>query len=57
MRKIMSACLAVLFAALVVGAWAMTTGKGPIAALGTMNPFEMMKNSKDLPVQDIVDPI
>jgi hypothetical protein len=49
---------AVVLASVVAAALAMsqgTTAPDGSAAAGTLNPMEMMKNSKDLPVSDIND--
>jgi len=57
MRKLISFCIAITFTLVAVGAWATVANRpqnqiGPSApASAGINPFEMMKNAKDLPVQ------
>ena len=61
MRKMTSTCIAVLLATVIVGSWAMTNTtantNGLIDGPAAMTPFEMMTNTKDLPVQNIVDAV
>jgi hypothetical protein len=59
MPKIMSGCFAVLLATVILGTWAMTrsTAESGVAGPAAMNPLEMMTNTKDLPVHEIVDAV
>jgi len=61
MRKITSTCIAVVLATVIVGTWAMTNTtantNGLIDGPAAMTPFEMMTNTKDLPVDNIVDAV
>jgi hypothetical protein len=63
MRKTMSFALAALLAAAVVGTWAIsrvTTAQSETPATsnaGLVDPIEMMKKIKDLPIHDIIDAI
>ena len=58
MRKMTSTCIAVLLATVIVGTWAMTSSTNAlIDGPAAMTPFEMMTNTKDLPVQNIVDAV
>jgi hypothetical protein len=62
MRTTMTLGITALLLALVVGAWAITQGTlglshGQANKAGMIDPVDMMKKAKDLPVHDIVDAI
>jgi hypothetical protein len=59
MRKIALMGIATLLTIAVVGSWVMThtTAKSPAAAPAAMAPLQMMMNTDNLPVHQIVDAI
>ena len=60
MRKTMSFALAALLAAAVAGNWAMsrsTTAQSETSNASLLDPIDMMKKVKDLPVHNILDAI
>jgi hypothetical protein len=60
MRTTTTLGVAALLLALVVGVWAMTHGKTSLSPeqaskAGMVDPVDMMKKTKDLPVHDVRD--
>ena len=58
MRTTTTLGITALLLALVVGAWVMAHGslsQGQASKAGAIDPVEMMKKTKDLPVHDVID--
>ena len=62
MRTIMTLAIAALLTGIVATTWAMTQGlaglKAPVVEkAGTIDPIEIMKDVKDLPIEIVLDPV